>query len=79
MPSFGWEVKPSAKCREILLCYSSLRSMTDITSDNFKGIFRNQRGLMNQEGLELRWGRTIDQKMATVHWTLCTIPLSNNN
>jgi hypothetical protein len=34
---------------------------------------------MNQEWLEFRWGSTVDQKMAAVHGTLCTIPPCNSN
>jgi hypothetical protein len=34
---------------------------------------------MTQERLELRWGHTIDQKMAAVHGTICTIPPRNSN
>jgi hypothetical protein len=34
---------------------------------------------MNQELLKLRWGRSIDQKMAAVHGTLCRIPTRNSN
>jgi hypothetical protein len=34
---------------------------------------------MNQEWLELRWGHTVNQKMATVLGTVCTIPHSNGN
>jgi hypothetical protein len=33
---------------------------------------------MNQEWLELRWGRTINQKIAAVLGTLCTV-LSYNS
>jgi hypothetical protein len=29
--------------------------------------------------IELRWGCTVDQKMATVHGTLFTIPPCNSN
>jgi hypothetical protein len=29
---------------------------------------------MNQEWLELRWERTIGQKMTVVHGTVCVIP-----
>jgi hypothetical protein len=34
---------------------------------------------MSKEWLELRWGRTIDDKMVAVHGTLYTIPLRNSN
>jgi hypothetical protein len=34
---------------------------------------------MNQKLLELRWGRKIDQEIAAVHETLCTIPPRNSN
>jgi hypothetical protein len=34
---------------------------------------------MNQEWLVFGWGCTVDQKMATVHLTLCTIPPCNSN
>jgi hypothetical protein len=34
---------------------------------------------MNTEWLELRRVRTIDQRMAAVHGTLCTIPSCNSN
>jgi hypothetical protein len=34
---------------------------------------------MNEELLELRWGGTIDKKMAAVHGTLCTIPPCSSN
>jgi hypothetical protein len=34
---------------------------------------------MNRELLELRWGRTIDQKMAAVHGKFCMIPPLSNN
>jgi hypothetical protein len=34
---------------------------------------------MNQEWLELKWGRTIGQKLAAVHGTLTTIPPRNSN
>jgi hypothetical protein len=33
---------------------------------------------MNQELLKLRWGHSIDQKMAAVHGALCRIPARNS-
>jgi hypothetical protein len=34
---------------------------------------------MNEEWLELRWGHTVDHKMATVHGIFCMIPRLNSN
>jgi hypothetical protein len=83
-PHFGWEAKPSVTCSKILL-------RQRCTSAKFKGIFRqlpasllgiccNQRDLVDESAMfRLQMGSTIDQKMAEVHGTLCTIPLRNGN
>jgi hypothetical protein len=34
---------------------------------------------MNQKWLELRCRRTVDHKMASVYWTLCTMPAHNSD
>jgi hypothetical protein len=42
-------------------------------------VFARDLWWMDQEWLELRWGRTTDQKIVAVHGTLCTIPPRNSN
>jgi hypothetical protein len=89
------QVKPSAPYRKILRhvkerygvwdrCFSC--KINEHFSPRFS-LLRYQvsllvfarRSWMNQEWLELRWGTTMDQKMAAVHGTLCTIPTRNSN
>jgi hypothetical protein len=42
-------------------------------------VFARELWWMNQEWLDLRWGRTIEYKMVAVHVTLCSIPPRNSN
>jgi hypothetical protein len=53
-----------------------------VTRDSLLGVsavLARELWWMNQELLELRWGRKIDQKMAAVHGMLCTIPPRDSN
>jgi hypothetical protein len=92
--SFVGEVKPLAPCRNILRHVKKLRSMTEMLrrlnskiflakflTNSLLGVSAATREVcwMNHEWLELRWGRTKDQKMVAVHGMLSTIPPRNSN
>jgi hypothetical protein len=92
-PPFGEDVKPSARYRRFYdILKIPAEYNRDSTTVKFKDIYRQipaslldvsaanwELWWMNQKWLELRLGHKIDQKMAEVHWTLCTIPSVNSN
>jgi hypothetical protein len=93
IPSFLWEVKPEVPCRKFLRhvkksCVAWSRCYAGKIQGHFlpspwvtaRCLWCRQRALMDESGvLELRWGRTIRQKMVAVLGTLCSTPPSNSN